>query len=104
CDCRCPRSVATFFPYTTLFRSRRGRVLAAKAVVLGAIAFAAGLVAAAIVIPVGERLLHANGNPIPPLPALTWLQVLAGTAALLRSEEHTSELQSRENLVCRPLL
>src|SRR5207302_5588360 len=23
---------------------------------------------------------------------------------LLRSEEHTSELQSRENLVCRPLL
>src|SRR5690606_41541811 len=23
--------------------------------------------------------------------------------ALLRSEEHTSELQSRENLVCRPL-
>jgi ABC-type transport system involved in multi-copper enzyme maturation permease subunit len=62
---------------------RRGRLLAAKAVVLGAIAFAAGLVAAAIVIPVGERLLHANGNPIPPLPALTWLQVLAGTAALL---------------------
>src|SRR5690606_23496258 len=27
-----------------------------------------------------------------------------GAAALLRSEEHTSELQSRENLVCRLLL
>jgi len=28
----------------------------------------------------------------------------AATLALLRSEEHTSELQSRENLVCRLLL
>src|SRR6266511_3719400 len=28
----------------------------------------------------------------------------AGTVPLLRSEEHTSELQSRENLVCRLLL
>src|SRR5690606_41472583 len=27
-----------------------------------------------------------------------------GAAAVLRSEEHTSELQSRENLVCRLLL
>jgi ABC-type transport system involved in multi-copper enzyme maturation permease subunit len=69
---------------TTLTASpRRGRVLAAKAVVLGAVAFAAGLVATAVTIPLGERLLHANGNPIPPVPALTWLQVLAGTAALL---------------------
>lgn len=69
---------------TTLTASpRRGRVLAAKAVVLGAATFAAGLVAAVIVIPVGERLLHANGNPIPPVPALTWLQVVVGTAALL---------------------
>jgi hypothetical protein len=69
---------------TTLAASpRRGRVLAAKAVVLGAVTFAAGLVAAAIVIPVGERLLHANGNPIPPVPVLTWLQVVIGTAALL---------------------
>ena len=69
---------------TTLTASpRRGRVLAAKAVVLGAVAFAAGLIAAVIVIPVGERLLHANGNPIPPLTMLTWLQVVVGTAALL---------------------
>src|SRR5690606_41831734 len=28
----------------------------------------------------------------------------SGTAPLIRSEEHTSELQSRENLVCRLLL
>src|SRR5690606_42013695 len=40
-------------------------------------------------------------------PALRWTALtLAGLAAfrLLRSEEHTSELQSRENLVCRLLL
>jgi ABC-type transport system involved in multi-copper enzyme maturation permease subunit len=69
---------------TTLTASpRRGRVLAAKAVVLGAVAFAAGLVAAAVTIPLGERLLHENGNPIPPVSAFTWLQVVGGTAALL---------------------
>ena len=69
---------------TTLTASpRRGRVLAAKAIVLGAVTFAAGLVAAVIVIPVGERLLHENGNPIPPVTTLIWLQVVVGTAALL---------------------
>jgi ABC-type transport system involved in multi-copper enzyme maturation permease subunit len=69
---------------TTLAASpRRGRVLAAKAVVLAAVTFAAGLVAAAVAIPLGEYLLHENGNPIPPVSALTWLQVVAGTAALL---------------------
>jgi ABC-type transport system involved in multi-copper enzyme maturation permease subunit len=69
---------------TTLTASpRRGRVLAAKAVVLAAVTFAAGLVAAAIVIPLGERLLHENGNPIPPVSAFTWLQVVVGTAGLL---------------------
>jgi ABC-type transport system involved in multi-copper enzyme maturation permease subunit len=62
---------------------RRGRVLAAKAIVLAAVTFAAGLVAAAVTIPLGEHLLHENGNPIPPVSALTWLQVVAGTAALL---------------------
>jgi ABC-type transport system involved in multi-copper enzyme maturation permease subunit len=62
---------------------RRGRVLAAKAIVLAAVTFAAGLVAVAVTIPLGEHLLHQNGNPIPPVTALTWLQVVAGTAALL---------------------
>jgi ABC-type transport system involved in multi-copper enzyme maturation permease subunit len=69
---------------TTLAASpRRGRVLAAKAVVLVAATFAAGLAAAAVTIPLGEHLLHQNGNPIPPVTALTWLQVVVGTAALL---------------------
>src|SRR3989454_5273748 len=43
----------------------------------------------------GSRLLHANGSR-----AL----VYAGLAGRLRSEEHTSELQSPCNLVCRLLL
>ena len=42
---------------TTLAASpRRGRVLAAKAVVLGAVTFVAGLVAAAVAVPLGERI------------------------------------------------
>jgi ABC-type transport system involved in multi-copper enzyme maturation permease subunit len=62
---------------------RRGRVLAAKAIVLAAVTFAAALVAVAVTIPLGEYLLHKNGNPIPPVSTLTWLQVVGGTAALL---------------------
>src|SRR5690606_40046605 len=33
-----------------------------------------------------------------------WLSALFCCSLMLRSEEHTSELQSRENLVCRLLL
>src|SRR3954462_7821782 len=59
---RPPRS--TLFPYTTLFRSRRG----------------------------------GRGRPRP-LP-----QPDRRRRARVRSEEHTSELQSHDNLVCRLLL
>jgi hypothetical protein len=62
---------------------RRGRVLAAKAVVLASVTFATGLVASLIVIPVGERLLKENGNPIIPVSMLTEVRVVVGTAALL---------------------
>jgi ABC-type transport system involved in multi-copper enzyme maturation permease subunit len=62
---------------------RRGRVLAAKAVVLAGVTFAAGLVATVIAIPLGEHLLHGNGNPIEPLPVLTEARIVVGTAALL---------------------
>jgi hypothetical protein len=69
---------------TTLAASpRRGRVLAAKAVVLAAVTFAAGLAAAAIAIPVGEHLLRQSGNPIFPVSALTMTRIVVGTAALL---------------------
>ena len=62
---------------------RRGRVLAAKAVVLASVTFVTSLIAVAITIPLGDHLLRANGNPIFPLPALTLLRIAVGTAALL---------------------
>jgi ABC-type transport system involved in multi-copper enzyme maturation permease subunit len=62
---------------------RRGRVLAAKAVVLAGVTFASGLIATVIAIPLGEHLLHENGNPIESIPALTEVRIVVGTAALL---------------------
>ena len=62
---------------------RRGRVLAAKAIVLGAVAFAAGLAGSAGAILLGIPLLRANGNPIYPASTLTEVRVIAGTAALV---------------------
>src|SRR2546422_6269334 len=72
---RPPRS--TLFPYTTLFRSLVPIVLVVMNLAYTAIAYPAGLAADR-----GYR------NPL-----LLW-----------RSEEHTSELQSRLHLVCRLLL
>src|SRR2546427_4208885 len=81
---RPPRS--TLFPYTTLFRSRLGdppaRAGAHQTVVGGWIM---------------KRM------PIVALLTATLLASLAG-ARTVRSEEHTSELQSQSNLVCRLLL
>src|SRR2546422_2701993 len=86
---RPPRS--TLFPYTTLFRSdrfRRGRLVHELEHTL-----AAGLVA------VVEEL--APGGPRV-LPDFLVRQALLKPH--VRSEEHTSELQSRLHLVCRLLL
>src|SRR3712207_8729977 len=88
---RPPRS--TLFPYTTLFRSELAyfRVSAQR----------------------GYRLGVTAGAPVAPLgPGRTpraWQRCCAGgrspcVAQSLRSEEHTSELQSRQYLVCRLLL
>ena len=62
---------------------RRGRVLAAKAVVLAAVTFTAGLVATVITVPLGQHLLHENGYPIYPTAALTEARIVLGTAGLL---------------------
>jgi ABC-type transport system involved in multi-copper enzyme maturation permease subunit len=61
---------------------RRGRALAAKAIVLGTVTFAAGLAAAAAAVLIGTPLLRASGNPVYPVTALTEVRVIAGTAAL----------------------
>jgi ABC-type transport system involved in multi-copper enzyme maturation permease subunit len=61
----------------------RGRVLAAKAVVIGSVTFVAALIGAAPVIPVGASLLRHHGNYVFPMSALTEVRLIAGTAALL---------------------
>src|SRR2546430_9254605 len=83
---RPPRS--TLFLYTTLFRSR-----AQPALLLGEIA-AAGLVGAHGIR--REPLLLV-------LPHVA-LEGVGNSTGQFRSEEHTSELQSQSNLVCRLLL
>jgi ABC-type transport system involved in multi-copper enzyme maturation permease subunit len=69
---------------TTLAAStHRGRVIAAKAIIIGAVSFLAGLAAAAVAVPLGEHILRANGNAIYPVSTLTEMRVIVGTAALL---------------------
>jgi len=62
---------------------RRGRILAAKAIVIGAVTFVTGLIGAMITIPISEHFLRANGNFIAPITGLTEVRIVAGTAALL---------------------
>src|SRR3712207_7429554 len=82
---RPPRS--TLFPYTTLFRSvGAGLALAGVGAVLGPAHAATG----------AERVDHAVG--------LLDETDHGARGVGRRSEEHTSELQSRQYLVCRLLL
>jgi hypothetical protein len=74
---------------TLLARPGRGGVLAAKAVVLGAVTFAAGTAAAALVIPLAWSVLRDNGFRQPGLAPQTLTRValeagllVAGTALL----------------------
>src|SRR3712207_7989341 len=94
---RPPRS--TLFPYTTLFRSEVADAAEEEG---GARRLPRGAVV------LGEEL-HLVARHVHPHRALR-LARLARQAEverlqhLLRSEEHTSELQSRQYLVCRLLL
>src|SRR3712207_7413500 len=90
-----PRS--TLFPYTTLFRSDRGALRPAHR--LEAALEAVGHQVMLGVVVVVERPL-GHSQPLGDL-----LHRGAVVALLVhRSEEHTSELQSRQYLVCRLLL
>jgi ABC-type transport system involved in multi-copper enzyme maturation permease subunit/regulation of enolase protein 1 (concanavalin A-like superfamily) len=60
----------------------RSRVLAAKALVTGAVTFVVALAGVAITIPVAERFLRRNGNFIAPVSTATELRVVLGTAAV----------------------
>jgi ABC-type transport system involved in multi-copper enzyme maturation permease subunit len=69
---------------TTLAASpRRGRVVAAKAIVIGSATFVAALAGTALSVVLGEQVLRANHNYVYPSSALTDIQVIAGSAALL---------------------
>src|SRR5256885_4533884 len=85
---RPPRS--TLFPYTTLFRSVQKIFAITLVVLLGATVY--GLV--------------RTGEPpkVPPSVGKGKQPVTAQAQLVDRSEEHTSELQSPCNLVCRLLL
>jgi hypothetical protein len=61
----------------------RRRVLAAKAAVLGAVTFVAGLPVAYVALLLGEWRLRSGGVFIDPVPVLTEVRMLVGTAALL---------------------
>jgi hypothetical protein len=62
---------------------QRNRVLAAKAIVTGGVTFVVGLPAAYIALLTGERKQHAGGISTYPVPALTEVRMIVGTAALL---------------------
>src|SRR5688572_32419975 len=93
--------ISTLFPYTTLFRSSRtrrpGRVRPATGIANGPIRKSPEL----------SKWVRQTILSAPPLEAQpTRLSELSlnYTSYTKRSEEHTSELQSQSNLVCRLLL
>src|SRR5690606_41790732 len=93
---RLPRQ--TLFPYTTLFRSRvppGGRLVDGDPGGHHLLRVPDRVPVLHPVAEVRQRQPAARQGPGPPHPA---------PPAPPRSEEHTSELQSRENLVCRLLL
>ena len=62
---------------------QRGTVLAAKALVIGAVAFAVGAVTAAIALPIGRHVMTGNGNFLFPSSSATVVRVVVGTGLLL---------------------
>ncbi|MFF2328899.1 MULTISPECIES: ABC transporter permease subunit [unclassified Streptomyces] len=60
----------------------RGRVLGAKALVVGGVAFAVGLGAAAITVPLGEHSARGRGFRVFPVTSATELRVVVGTGLL----------------------
>src|SRR3712207_8840817 len=83
---RPPRS--TLFPYTTLFRS----------------AFCIWLLMEMAICDIKYRIVPDQLNILLAVSALGFIPFMDSWKDSLRSEEHTSELQSRQYLVCRLLL
>src|SRR5690606_41826591 len=98
---RPPRS--PLFPYTTLFRSSSAllRSLWERIGVCRLLRFRGGVLLGAIAPILLHRANNALGQEQSDCDEETAQRI---EPELGRSEEHTSELQSRENLVCRLLL
>src|SRR3712207_8109548 len=92
---RPPRS--TLFPYTTLFRSRTRWTALACGSLFTAACLSGFLQGFAFFLSLPLDLGAPFGG-------LTAVGAAVAVALWLRSEEHTSELQSRQYLVCRLLL
>src|SRR5690349_23040216 len=89
---RPPRS--TLFPYTTLFRSRKTMSVAAAHAAEDTVN---------TIRPIVKRRRRPKRSASE--PAVRTTEASASVyASTTRSEEHTSELQSRRDLVCRLLL
>src|SRR2546429_5929695 len=94
---RPPRS--TLFPYTTLFRSAMTGSAAKRRIFQWAKRVGERWAAhrlAGVAVPLGLKLTHAIADRL----VFSKLRAIRDR----RSEEHTSELQSRLHLVCRLLL
>src|SRR5690606_40042988 len=88
------------FPYTTLFRSPERKPVRVTG------STRTGFPSSRVLLQLGAGLVQhpaSHDELLDLLGALEDVEDLR-VAAPLRSEEHTSELQSRENLVCRLLL
>src|SRR5256886_7207085 len=91
---RPPRS--TLFPYTTLFRSKEENVVEIDKTKVDAWGIPVARISCAY---------GANEQALVHDMSITAAEMLAEAGAHdIRSEEHTSELQSQSNLVCRLLL
>src|SRR5256885_10323352 len=87
---RPPRS--TLFPYTTLSRS-----------LFAVVAFGLAILRAPASVVAAEKPAKLRTAYVSPIGAMAPVWMAAASSAF-RSEEHTSELQSPCNLVCRLLL
>jgi hypothetical protein len=75
--------VAALYGVRSAVQTPSRRVIAARAIVLGAATFVTGLVAVGVVVPLGLAILKRNGNPVSPLPPLIGAGVVAGLAVAL---------------------
>src|SRR5207253_9777462 len=96
-----PPPPPTLFPYTTLFRSPPVAKPRRTPVTMIAIAATLAIILGTVLM---FRQTTSLQQPITPVRGQMAMSRASVIAPMQRSEEHTSELQSRGHLVCRLLL